>query len=323
MGRWLKISSYASTYQCSADNGPAHCEHQVVEGSGRVKGCFWAVYTQAKEWRGSGDPVSSLLLLEWLCDQGVENSYVYFHQIAALLDLNRYTEAILVLQALSALDQGDAFDAASDALKIHLNTLVANIKAHCLAQFLKPVALDLLENVPAIQIYERLFSFVRQQISAGGTPLAKAVLEELMQWGVWKLDDLPLDLQQRWAALVVELGEQCWDDLPSYRDALQRLNGTESVSFSWQRLVVELMRLQDMGNRDEVMNLAFDFLLKYPGHRVGWDWLAAQQVGVIQDCLPGASADRVLAVDQALARDESMLVYLRKLADSMDFSSLI
>ena len=38
--------------------------------------------------------------------------------------------------------------------------------------------------------------------------------------------------------------------------------------------------------------------------------------------LPGASADRVLAVDQALARDQLILDHLRKLGGAMDCIAL-
>ena len=141
-----------------------------------------------------------------------------------------------------------------------------------------------------------------------------------MQWGEWKCDDLPVELQQCWAALVVMLGAEIWQDLPSYRDALQRLKGSTDANHSWQRLEVELMLQLDIGRKSEALQLALQFLVAAPGHPGVLSWLAEQQDGQLRHPLPGASADRVLAVDQALARDELILDYLRKLVDFNVFS---
>lgn len=279
--------------------------------------CLLAVVNQAIECRSAGDPATSLLMLEWLRDQGIEHPHVLFNRIAALIDLDRYTEALFCLPALAALDQANVLKAASDALQIHIDTLLTNMRGHCHAQLLQPVALELLETVPVAELYERLFSFAHQQIPVGGVALAKVVLEELTQWGEWCIDDLPIDLQREWAALVVELGATLWQDLTSYRAALQLLEDFPSPNQRWEYLEVQLTLHQDLGLREEAVDLALEFLFKHPGHPEALAWLASQQTAQLKSGLPGASADRVLAVDQALARDALILDSLRKQAGSL------
>ena len=287
------------------------------------KECFLAIVNQAIECRAAGDPATSLLMLEWLHDQGIEHPYLLFHRIAALIDLDRYTEALLCLPALAALEQANMLKAASDLLQIHIDTLLRNMRGHCNAQPVQPVAMDLLATIPAAQLYERLFSFAYQQIPAGGAPLAKAVLEELMQWGEWIVDDLTVDLQRQWAALVVELGvQQVWQNLPSYRAALQILKDSSSPDQRWQYLKVELTLQRDLGLHKEAFGLALEFLSTHPCHQDARAWMASQQAAELKSGLPGASADDVLAVDQALARDQLMLDHLRKLGGAMDCMAL-
>ena len=60
--------------------------------------------------------------------------------------------------------------------------------------------------------------------------------------------------------------------------------------------------------------------MEHPDHDAVRAWLAAQQDAALQLGLPGGSADRVLAVDQALARDDLILDHLRKLVDPLDLS---
>jgi len=300
----------------------SRCQQALAGSWDSDEACLFAVLRLAIDCRGAGDASTSLELLAWLRQQGVEHPLVVDNQIRGLIDADRFGEASLLLPALAELDQGEVLQGATDAVLIHQNILLANVRRHCQAQYRDPVGLELLEVIPPAQLQGRLLAFAQRQHDAGGAALAMALLEELMQWGQWSLDAWPVDLQEAWAQLVLQLGTTVWHDLPSYRDAFQRLNGTENVNFSWQKLVVELMQQQDIGRRDEALQSALDFLVKHPGHAVAWDWLAAQQVGVIQDRLPGASADQVLAVDQTLARDELMMVHLKKLVDSMDFSSL-
>ena len=95
------------------------------------KECFLAIVNQAIECRAAGDPATSLLILEWLRDQGIEHPYLLFHRIAALIDLDRYTEALLCLPALAALEQANMLKAASDVLQIHIDTLLRNMRGHC------------------------------------------------------------------------------------------------------------------------------------------------------------------------------------------------
>jgi hypothetical protein len=121
--------------------------------------------------------------------------------------------------------------------------------------------------------------------------------------------------------LVVELGEQVWQHLPSYREALQRLKGSDVADHCWQGLVVELMLQQDIGRGDNAVQSALQFLVEHPGHSGALTWLSAQQDVAYEQGLPGASADRVLMVDQALARDALILDHLRKLMDPMDLDT--
>ena len=257
-----------------------HCRvTQSLEGPWTSeKECFLAIVNQAIECRAAGDPATSLLMLEWLHDQGIEHPYLLFHRIAALIDLDRYTEALLCLLALAALEQANMLKAASDALQIHIDTLLRNLRGHCNSQPVQPVALELLATVSAAELHERLFSFAHQQIPAGGAALAKAVLEELMQWGQWVVDDLPIDLQRQWAALVVELGvQQVWQNLPSYRAALQILKDSSSPDQHWQYLKVELTLQRDLGLHKEAFGLALEFLSTHPCHQDARAWLASQQ----------------------------------------------
>ena len=132
---------------------------------------------------------------------------------------------------------------------------------------------------------------------------------------------LPVDLQRRWAQLVVELGAQVWQHLPSYREALQRLEGSDIADHCWQGLEVELMLQQDIGRGDKALQSALQFLVEHPGHVGALNWLSAQQDVELEQGLPGTSADRVLVVNQALARDELILDHLRKLMDPMDLDT--
>ena len=113
-----------------------------------------------------------------------------------------------------------------------------------------------------------------------------------MHWGQWSLAVLPLDVQQRWAQLVVLLGKEMWQDTPSYRDALDRLQGADDVNLRWQRLEVELMQLQDIGDGAAALTSALQFLMQNPGHDAARAWLAEQHRGVLQHGLPNAGADQ-------------------------------
>ena len=295
---------------------------QALEGSWeQEEECLFAVLRQAIQCRSAGDQVTSLMLLEWLRDQGVEHPLVIDNLIRGLIDSDRFCEATLLLSTLADLDQGEVLQGATAALLTHQQTLRSNLLKHCNAQQLEPVGLALLELIPPTQFLDRILEFAHQLTGVGGAALAKAVLEELMQWGQWSLDALPVDLQRRWAQLVVELGAQVWQHLPSYREALQRLKGSDVADQCWQGLEVELMLQQDIGRGDNAVQSALQFLVEHPGHVGALSWLSAQQDVEFQHGLPGTSADRVLIVDQALARDALILDYLRKLMGPIDLDA--
>ena len=276
---------------------------------------------QAIECRSAGDQATSLRLLEWLRDQGVEHPLVIDNLIRGLVDSDRFCEATLLLSSLADLDQGEVLQGATDALLPHQQTLRSNLLKHCKAQQLEPIGLQLPETIPPAKFLGRILDFAHQQIGVGGAALSKAVLEELMQWGQWSLDALPVDLQRRWAQLVVELGEQVWQHLPSYREALKRLESSDDADHCWQALEVELMLQLDIDRGDNAVQSALHFLVEYPGHVGALNWLSAQQNVEFQHELPGTSADQVLMVDQALARDALILDHLRKLMAPMDLDT--
>ena len=294
---------------------------QELEGSWEYEEeCLFAVLQQAIQCRSARDQATSLMLLEWLRDQGVEHPLVFDNLIRGLIDSDRFVEATILLSNLADLDQGEVLQGATDALLTHQQTLRSNLLRHCNAQQIEPVGLALLESIPPTQFLGRLLEFAHQQIGVGGAALAKAVLEELMQWGQWSLDTCPVDLQRRWALLVVELGAQVWQHLPSYREALQRLESSNAADHCWEGLMVELMLQQDIGRGDKALQSALQFLVEHPGHPAALTWLSAQQDVAFEHGLPGASADRVLMVDQALARDALILDHLRKLMGPLDLS---
>ena len=300
--------------------GDSSCQQALGSDWESDEQCVFAVLGQAIECRSLGDVGTSLVLLEWLRDQGVENALVLDNLIRGLIDSDRFTEATLLLPSLAALDRGSVLQGATDAVLMHQTTLLANVRRQCQAQQRDPVGLELLEAIPPAQLQGRLLAFAQLQHDAGGAALAMALLEELMHWGQWSLDAWPVELQQAWAQLVVQLGATVWHDLPSYRMALQRLEGAVDSKALWQRLVVELLQQQDLGQADAALRSALRFLMEHPDHDAVRAWLAAQQDAALQLGLPGGSADRVLAVDQALARDDLILDHLRKLVDPLDLS---
>ena len=261
------------------------------------------------------------MLLQWLRDQGVEHPLVIDNLIRGLVDSDRFVEATILLSNLADLDQGEVLQGATDALLTHQQTLRSNFLKHCNAQQLEPIGLQLPETIPPAKFLGRILDFAHQQIGVGGAALSKAVLEELMHWGQWSLDALPVDLQRRWAQLVVELGAQVWQHLPSYREALQRLENSDIADHCWQGLEVELMLQQDIGRGENAVQSALQFLVEHPGHVGALNWLSAQQDVEYQHDLPGTSADQVLMVDQALARDALILDHLRKLMAPMDLDT--
>ena len=139
------------------------------------KECFLAIVNQAIECRAAGDPATSLLMLEWLHNQGIEHAYLLFHRIASLIDLDRYTG--LCLPALAALEQANMLKAASDALQIHIDTLLRNMQAIAMPSG-ATCCIGLLSTVPS-KLHERLFSFVHSD-SSWWCSFSKAILEELM-----------------------------------------------------------------------------------------------------------------------------------------------
>ena len=295
---------------------------QELEGSWEhEEECLFAVLRQAIECRSAGDQATSLMLLEWLRDQGVEHPLVIDNLIRGLVDSDRFCEATLLLSSLADLDQGEVLQGATDALLPHQQTLRSNLLMHCKAQQLEPIGLQLPETIPPTKLLGRILEFAHQQIGVGGAALSKAVLEELMQWGQWSLDALPVDLQRRWAQLVVELGAQVWQHLPSYREALRRLESSDIADHCWQGLEVKLMLQQDIGRGENAVQSALQFLVEHPGHVRALNWLSAQQDVEFEHGLPGSSADQVLMVDQALARDALILDHLRKLMGSMDWDN--
>ena len=292
---------------------------QVLTGSWESdEACLFALLRLAIDCRAAGDPATSLDLLVWVREQGVEHPLVVDNLIRGLIDANRFGEASLLLPALAELDQGEVLQGATEALLIHQNTLLANVRRHCQAQSQDPVDLELLEEISPAQLQGRLLAFAQHQLNAGGAALAMVVLEELMHWGQWSLDALPPELQQRWAQLVLQLGTTVLHDLPSYRKALQRPEGVEDGNHLWQWMVVELVQQQDLGHGDVALQSALQFLVEHPEHAAVRVWLAEQQDAVLRPGLPGGSADRVLAVDQACARDELILDHFRKLIAPMD-----
>ena len=297
-----------------------HLQQELVGQWTSEDACLFAVLRLAIACRGAGDLQTSLMLLVWLRDQGVKHPLVVDNLIRGLIDSNRFGEAGLLLPALADLDQGEVLQGATDALLIHQETLLSNVRRHGQSQLRDPVGLELLERIPPEQLQERLLTFALRQIEAGGAALANAVLLELMHWGQWSLAAWPLDVQQRWAQLVVLLGKEMWHDLPSYRDALDQLQGADDVNLCWQRLEVELMQLLDFGRGEAALTSALQFLVEHPGHDAVRDWLALQHRGAGRDGLPGPNVDQALAMDQSLFRDALILDHLRKLVDPMDLS---
>ena len=260
---------------------------QALEGSWEHdEECLFAVLRQAIECRSAGDQATSLMLLQWLRDQGVEHPLVIDNLIRGLVDSDRFWEATLLLSSLADLDQGEVLQGAIDALLPHQQTLRSNLLKHCKAHQLEPIGLQLLETIPPTKFLGRILEFAHQLTGVGGAALSKAILEELMQWGQWSLDALPVDLQRRWA-----------------------------------QLVEGLMLQQDIARGDNAVQSALQFLVEHPGHVDVLNWLAAQQDVEFEHGLPGASADRVLIVDQALARDALILDHLRKLMGPMDLDA--
>ena len=241
--------------------------------------------------------------------------------IHGLVDSDRFWEATVLLSSLANLDQGEVLQGATDALLPHQQVLRSNFLKHCYAQQLELIGLQLPDTIPPTQFLEWILEFADQQIGVGGAALAKAVLEDLMHWGQWSLDALPVDLQRRWAQLVVELGEQVWQHSSSHLEALQCLESSDVADHCWQGLVAELMLQQDIGRGDKAVQSALQFLVEHPGHVGVLNWLSAQQDVDLEQGLPGNSADRVLVVDQALARDELILDHLRKLMGPMDLDT--
>ena len=84
--------------------------------------------------------------------------------------------------------------------------------------------------------------------------------------------------------------------------------------------MVELMLQQDIGRGHKALQSALQFLVEHPGHPAALTWLSEQQDVAFEHGLPGASADRVLMVDQALARDALILDHLRKLMVPLNLS---
>ena len=103
---------------------------QALEGSWEHdEECLFAVLRQAIECRSAGDQATSLMLLEWLRDQGVEHPLVIDNLIRGLVDSDRFCEATLLLSSLADLDQGEVLQGATDALLTHQQALRGLLKA--------------------------------------------------------------------------------------------------------------------------------------------------------------------------------------------------
>lgn len=289
---------------------------QVLTGSWESdEACLFALLRLAIDCRGAGDPATSLVLLDWLREQGVEHPLVVDNQIRGLIDADRFMEATLLLPALTELDNGEVLQGATEALLIHQQTFLINLRHHCPDGLYGPEFLRGLEVIPVQGFVHAVLTCLQRLVAAGGDDLALVLLQELMQWGLWCPEVLPLDLQYSWSQLVVRLGDGVWCDLDAYRDALQWLDHCDDPDIAWYRLRVALILQCDVGELAEASEAALAFLINNAGHPGALGWLSEQQGGQLKTGLPGASAHRVLAVDQALGRDELILDFLRKLVD--------
>ena len=107
--------------------GDSSCQQALVSDWESDEECLCAVLRLAIECRSSGDPETSLVLLQWLRDQDVEHPLVLDNLIRGLIDSNRFTAATLLLPSLAALDQGGVLEGAIEALQIHQQTLLSNV----------------------------------------------------------------------------------------------------------------------------------------------------------------------------------------------------
>ena len=291
------------------------CQQALAGSWESDEACLFAVLRLAIDCRAGGDPATSLELLAWLRQQGVEHPLVVENQIRGLIDADRFVEATLLLPALAELDQGEMLQGATEALLIHQQNLLVNLRHHCPDGLYEPDLVGQLDTIPLQGCVQALLACLQRLVAAEGDELALVLLQELTQWGHWSPDVLPLDMQYSWSRLVLRLGEGVWCDLDVYRDALQRLDHCDDPEIAWDRLRVDLILQCDLGEDAEAFEAALAFLIKNPGHPGALAWLSEQQGGKLRTGLPGASAYRVLAVDQALDRDECILDYLRKLVD--------
>ena len=145
---------------------------QVLAGSWESdEACLFAVLRLAIDCRGDADLATSLELLAWLRQQGVEHPLVVENQIRGLIDADRFVEATLLLPALAELDQGEMLQRATEALLIHQQNLLVNLRHHCPDGLYEPDLVGPLDTVPLQGFVQALLACLQRLVAAGGDDL--------------------------------------------------------------------------------------------------------------------------------------------------------
>lgn len=275
--------------------------------------CFYSILHFAIECRAYGKIAKSLLVLNWLLGLGVSHALILDNKIRALVDDNCFLEALALLPSLSVFAEVEIYKGAVECLLPHQQSFLESLRSHCLwLQGNACINYQLPDSLSDNFLLEVLRFTIRIQ-EIGNVSTALALLQELMQWGVWSLDALAKDAQVLWSVLVIRLGSDVLSDLSLYHQALTCLNGTQDTDAIWELVKVNFNIHCDCCHVERALLSVLEFIAAHPNHHASRAWLVDQQTLPDRTTMRKSDAAKVREVDQSIACDTLLIDYFLNL----------
>lgn len=275
--------------------------------------CFYSILHFAIECRGHGEIAKSLLVLNCLLELGVSHPLILDNKIRALIDDHRFLEALALLPSLSVFSEVEIYKGVVECLLPHQQSLLESLRSHCVLlqgdAYTNYQLPDLSSDNFLLEVLR--FSIRIQEI--GNVSTALALLQELMQWGVWSLDALGKDAQVLWSVLVIRLGSDVLSDLSLYHQALTCLNATQDTTAIWELAKVNFNIQCDRSQADRALFSVLEFIAAHPNHNASRAWLVDQQTLPDRTTMRKSDAAKVKEIDQSIAFDSLLIDYFLKL----------
>ena len=240
------------------------------------------------------------------------------NKIRALIDDHRFLEALALLPSLSVLSESEIYKGAVECLLPHQQSLLESLRSHCIVLQGDTYTNYQLPDISSDNFLLEVLRFSIRIQEIGNVSTALALLQELMQWGVWSLDALAKDAQVLWSVLVIRLGSNVLTDLSLYHQALARLHATQDTDAIWELIKVNFNIHYDCGQDEHVLLSVLEFIAANPNHNASRAWLVNQQTLPDRTTMRKSDAVKVREIDQSIACDSLMSDYVLNLNRCFD-----